>query len=253
MIFPIWQPLGSSSHRLAEACGRALNAPATHTGTLDPMAEGVLVILAGDDRFAKGQLQDWQKTYHFSILWGVATDSLDRLGLITTYRGQQPKIDELRRIIEKFPAQYSQSVPAFSAARWQGQSHFELAKGGSELPLKTRDISLHHFHLHDVSVAAASAILSQQSNSVQSLAGDFRQSEILDSWEKALAKEATDLLITTHSVTTSPGTYIRQLVQDVATHINIPATTWSITRTANGPYDKSDCVELDELAFDLVK
>lgn len=82
MIIPVYQPLGSSTHVLAQKVGKIYNSKATHTGTLDPMADGVILVLTGKDRFDKQIHTDAQKTYHFSILWGVQTDSLDLLGLI---------------------------------------------------------------------------------------------------------------------------------------------------------------------------
>ena len=68
MILPIYQHQGSSSHMLARQVGQQYGEKATHTGTLDPMAEGVLIVLTGQDRFNKSKYTDWQKVYKIEEL-----------------------------------------------------------------------------------------------------------------------------------------------------------------------------------------
>lgn len=82
MILPIYQPVGQSSHLLAQKAGLLYHQKATHTGTLDPMATGVLLVLTGKDRFRKKEYSAYRKTYEFEILLGVRTDSDDILGVI---------------------------------------------------------------------------------------------------------------------------------------------------------------------------
>ncbi len=242
MIFPVWQPLATSSHQLAAQCGTELAELATHTGTLDPMAEGVLVILTGDDRYAKGSLSDWQKTYTFSILWGLKTDSGDRLGCIletqATSESETDFSQKLRQRIASFPRVYEQPIPAFSARRIAGGSSFDLAKQGSPLTVKTRTVTLSSISYEKIYTLSAAEIKTQHTSAISKVVGDFRQAAVLESWQEQCLHSC---FITEHTVTVSAGTYIRQLVSDLSTQMNIPATTWSIVRTQNGPYTKEDC------------
>lgn len=246
MIFPVWQSLGGSTHLLAQACGAKLGEASTHTGTLDPMAEGIVVVLTGEDRFAKGQLQDWSKTYRFSILWGISTDSLDRLGIITAHSATELTIEDISAAVSQFPLKYVQSTPKFSAQRWNGQSGFELARAQQPIVQKTREVKLSEFVMVGSEFLSSEQVVEQHYATVKKVTGDFRQDEVAQSWTATLPKNK-QFLITHHSVTTSPGTYIRQLVQDLANRLQTPAETWSITRIKNGPYEKQDCVEVEEL------
>lgn len=251
MIFPIWQPFYTSTHLLAQACGKHLGEKATHTGTLDPMAEGVVVVLTGEDRYAKGLLTDWKKTYQFSILWGLQTDSGDRLGVVQDQKEGHPEIVKIEKIIGEFAKHYEQTIPSFSANRQAGKSAFDWAREAVSMSTKKRQVHLSPITLTTLQYLKPTNILTQHATAVSSVDGDFRQPLVLQSWQRTLKTASISdhqkLLITTHQVTTSPGTYIRQLVQDLATIAHFPATTWTITRTANGPFEQQDCIELDEL------
>ncbi|MCD8507164.1 hypothetical protein LRY58_02585 [Candidatus Woesebacteria bacterium] len=150
MIIPVYQPLGSSSHRLAADIGAQRQEKATHTGTLDPMAEGVLVVLTGEDRFQKSVYSKWPKVYEFSILWGLTTDTDDSLGLLTASPASWHKLPptnhlakQLQTLLPKFLGEQEQQVHAFSARRWQGQSSFDFARRGEPIPKKNS----HYFTL----------------------------------------------------------------------------------------------------------
>lgn len=246
MIFPVWQKLAQSTHLLAQDIALLCGEKTTHTGTLDPMAEGVVVVLTGDDRYAKGLL-NWEKQYRFSILWGLATDSLDQLGLVVSARQALPDLGELAHTIDMFPQTYEQTVPAFSAMRWQGKSGFELAREKAEAPPKTRRVQLSQISFLGYEELNSMQLLDTHAANISHVTGDFRQQEILESWKQTVPQNTT-FLTTHHLVTTSPGTYIRQLVHDLAVMLEMPATTWSITREGNGPYEKDDCIDLEEIA-----
>lgn len=242
MVIPIWQPEAASTHQIAAQAGLLLAAPVTHTGTLDPLASGVVVLLSGDDRFAKGLLQ-WQKVYQFRILWGVATDSGDALGLITDTA--ESTCDELEQVLHSFPDTYAQRIPDFSARRVQGTSAFTHARAQQKITPQTRKVTISSISLDTQTYLSAATLQSEHQNRVAAVKGDFRQKEIVRSWQQLPQQE---FVCTTHTVTTSPGCYIRQLTQDIARHKGVPACTWSITRKQNGPFIEKDCIELRELS-----
>ena len=242
MIFPLWQPLGSSSHLLAHAAGKAEGETATHTGTLDPLASGVLVVLTGEDRHIKGSLSDWKKTYQFEILWGVATDSGDGLGVITTTSSAIPQYESIQHVVESFPSEYEQLIPSFSARRFNGRSSFEWAREGIALPAKKRAVTLENFHCLGMQKLTNDEVITTHASNISAVHGPFRQVECLQSWQ-VLHNSTKSYLITSHQVTTSAGTYIRQLAQDLAHELDTSATTWKITRIQNGPFTESDCRE----------
>ncbi|MFZ1721311.1 MAG: hypothetical protein WAU07_02290 [Microgenomates group bacterium] len=259
MIFSIWQNAGDSSHQLAATAAQLLNEKTTHTGTLDPMAQGVLVLLSGPDRFAKESLSIWQKTYEFSILWGVSTDSGDALGLITSAKPLEftaPILEsKISKVCAAFPNTYSQQIPDFSARRFKGESAHTHARLGTQIPAKFRQITLSDIKMQTIETMQIQAILRNHSDAIHKIVGDFRQDEIKSNWNNTLAHPFSEirsqahqeLIITHHTTTVSAGCYVRQLTQDIAKIVGLPATTWAITRIKNGPFDQLDCIEIDEL------
>lgn len=243
MVIATWQPEASSTHRIAAQASKVLSEPVTHTGTLDPLASGVVVLLSGEDRFAKGHL-DWEKTYSFSILWGVATDSGDGMGLITDTG--RSVCTELTAVLQDFPREYAQRIPDFSARRVQGSSAFSRAREKQTVSPRSRMVTLSSISVDDQQYLSADEVLRIQQQRVAAVSGDFRQAEIIDDWQQQLLTQ--QYLCTSHTVTTAPGFYVRQLTQDIAARVGTPACTWSITRTQNGPFMKADCIAIDELS-----
>ncbi len=110
MIIPVYKPLGSSTHLLAKKTGDIYQTKATHTGTLDPMANGVVVVLTAEDRFKKSKLANWKKTYEFEILWGATTDSHDLLGLITQTSQAPVDLKKLEEALHNFTGNITQQL-----------------------------------------------------------------------------------------------------------------------------------------------
>ncbi|NCN03900.1 MAG: hypothetical protein GW942_02400 [Candidatus Pacebacteria bacterium] len=258
MIKIIYQPQGVSSHLLARDFGKSRGEKATHTGTLDPMAEGVMVILSGDDRFKKQELSDVKKTYQFEILWGINTDSLDLLGLITGYNLESverklTEIENLDRYLNKFLGEIKQKLPKFSAKRVKGESAFDFAKRGEEMEDHFRDIEI--FETKVISLNKINIVLLKENiiNRVNKVNGEFRQKEVILGWKRFFKDIATEnkkigkeqiFYISKCEVTASKRTYVRAIVRDLAEEIGIPATTFSIFRTRNGRYGIEDCTDL---------
>lgn len=284
MIIPTYQPLGNSTHLLAQKIGKIHDTKATHTGTLDPMAEGVVIVLTNQDRFQKQTYTTWKKTYRFQILWGVSTDSHDLLGMPKnshfinenkTNENQPSPIKKnatintrfhskiLKKIAEIQPffvGKQTQQIPTFSAKRRNGKSLFDvgkdLSKSRSKNVEKTTQKNTNYFSNIEIfgleqnhsatQTIPAQQIITQLSQVIPKLTNDFRQEIILEKWQNWLNtlpnREKTQLLLTTHTATTSKRTYIRGLVRDMSQKIGIPATTFHILRTANGPYQIKDCV-----------
>lgn len=277
MIKAIYQPQGVSSHQLARDFGKSIREKATHTGTLDPMAEGVMVILTGDDRFKKETLGDVKKTYQFEILWGISTDSLDLLGLITEqkYKNNEINIEnrltdfsikkifskkELKSIeylgnyLNKYIGKLRQKLPNFSAKRIKGESAFDYAKRGEEVPDFYREVEIFEAKVLSLKEVKGNDLKTNILERINNVQGDFRQEEVLAGWKEFFDNLDGNLngndddkdmfLISQCEVTSSKRTYIRALVRDLAEDLSIPATTYSIVRTKNGQYGIEDCTDL---------
>jgi tRNA pseudouridine(55) synthase len=250
MIIPVYKPLGASSHQLAKKVGELHNTKATHTGTLDPMAEGVMVVLTDEDRFKKEEFGDWKKEYEFEILWGVNTDTHDLLGLATKINVPQ-KIDftQLNHTLKNFLGTQQQQLPKFSAKRIAGQSYFDLAKNNQQFHPQAEEINIYKLELIESYLIGRQKFWESVQVKIKLLKGDFRQEEILKNWQQTLKQLPTKLQISKFKTTTSKRTYVRSLVRDISRTMKIPATTHSITRTANGKFTLEDCQQLSPDLF----
>src|SRR3989338_9649097 len=120
-ILSIWQPIGYSTHIIASKAAEKSSCPTSHTGTVDPMAEGVIIVLLGEERHKKYEYAEWPKEYVFEITFGLCTDSYDGLGLVTSFH--EGFIDEgsVEKALENFKGGYVQDVPPFSSVKVGGK------------------------------------------------------------------------------------------------------------------------------------
>lgn len=258
MIIPTWKKLGSSTHQLAQTIGVQTasqtqnqdDQKATHTGTLDPMAQGVVVVLTGSDRFKKGTFTNWRKTYEFEILFGVATDSHDLLGLQTKLTHNHINSLEIKKkllsVLPKYIGKQTQTQPHFSAQRIHGKSGFDLGKSNTNFTQKKNSIEIFSLKLLNTQELLTSKLKTDCCNKIATVSGNFRQKEITENWNQTFKNlehnSITTLPVFKFTATVSKRTYIRAIVHQLSNTLQVPATTYSITRTQEGPYSKKDCV-----------
>ncbi len=210
----------------------------TYIGRLDPLAEGVMLVLMGDTR-NKEEYLALDKTYEFEILWGFETDTYDTLGLVTKV-GEAPihhfdrKIDPLLQTIAQ---KKTQTYPPYSSKTVMGKSLHTWAREGKidEIELPTRHIhiaSLKHIHTRLVSYDEMQKEIHERISLVK---GDFRQEEILKRWDEVL-KVGGQALITKCIADVSSGTYIRSLTHEMGEKWGCGALAWSIKRTRVGEW-----------------
>jgi len=245
MILPIYQPLGSSSHQIAHGLGIKYQEKATHTGTLDPMAEGVLIVLTGEDRFQKSVYSKWPKVYRFSLLWGLQTDTDDSLGIIMqtqTPTDITPVLHSVTVNIPTFQGNQLQKVHPFSARRWKGSSSFEYARRQEKIPIHQRAITINHLEMQKTMTLSQAEVHREWNRRLDLMSqGDWRQEEIKASWSQVWGKIPELLWLTFFEVHCSHGTYVRQLARDLSSQSNTPAIVWNLQRTQNGIYKTKDC------------
>lgn len=106
-----------------------------HTGTLDPFATGVMVMLVGKSctRLSDQLIAD-DKTYLASIHLGVSTDTYDGEGTILSTSEQRPSLEDVMRVLQGFQGEILQVPPMFSAKKVQGKKLYHLARQGIEIP-----------------------------------------------------------------------------------------------------------------------
>lgn len=208
----------------------------TYLGRLDPMAEGLLLALAGDTR-EKEKYLSLDKTYEFEVLWGFETDTHDILGLVEVGTTPTKLESRMASLLKKIKSKTTQEYPLFSS-RMFGKD-FLKARGmnidGVEIPekkIKIFDIS----HIHTRYITGRE-ILNEVTEKIQKVDGDFRQEQILSGWQNTLITKPNEMfLISKFVADVSSGTYIRGLAHEMGKILDCGALAWSIKRTRVGDY-----------------
>ncbi|KKS31429.1 hypothetical protein A2380_03530 [candidate division WWE3 bacterium RIFOXYB1_FULL_43_24] len=246
-ILAVWQPVGISTNRLSQIVGEHYGTLSSHTGTLDPMAEGVVIILLGDTRLKKYEYAHWHKTYEFEIIFGMSTDSYDAMGFITGKNNLVPSKKEIEKILPNFNGPYSQNVPMYSAVKVKGKKLFERAHAGEILentPIKKGEIlSIRLKRYSEVSLSNCVENILRRLNSVK---GNFRQEPIISQWKKFVDSDCK-VIKAKFEVEMSKGLYVRSLSQDISSKLGCLGFTHSIVRTRNGNYGKKGAVNVEKL------
>lgn len=246
-ILPVWQPVGVSTNRLSQIVGEHFNTLSSHTGTLDPLAEGVVIILLGDARLKKYEYTHWPKTYVFEIVFGLATDSYDAMGFVKAKNGKYPSEKECEEVCSKFIGQYSQKVPIYSAVKVKGRKLFEWGHSGekpSEIPIKKGEIFL--LKLLDYRKIGEKTVVENILSRLRKIKGNFRQEPIISQWEK-LRNAPAKWVVAKFEVKMTKGLYVRSLSQDICRRLKCKGFTYSIKRTKNGIYGRKDCTTVEKL------
>lgn len=254
-LIPVYKPQGPTSTDIVAAYKNHAGANnVIHTGALDPMADGVLLLAVGTvDEREKESLMSLKKKYVYTGLLGFRTDTWDLLGLVTSL-GMRPWVDEsvLAEYITGYVGVHEQQVPIFSNMYYKNKRMYAWARAGQAHlvpPLfRQRTIDSHEFF--SLKKLAPSHILEHIITRVGRVHGDFRQQMILQGWHdtfQLVTKRTGDQQMYTlwdAEVEVEKGTYVRSIVDHVGNTFGCGAVTWAITRTAVGTYTLNDCMQI---------
>lgn len=207
-IIVIDKPTGRSSNHVLQQVKRLFDAKkAGHTGSLDPLATGVLPICLGEATKVSSYLLDGDKRYQVTCQLGVTTDSGDSDGKVVSEL-LVPDITEqsLLALLPRFMGEQQQVPPMYSALKFQGQPLYKLARQGIEIERKSRTVTIHDIIL-----------LSYTPDSF------------------------------TLEVTCSKGTYIRTLVEDISLAMNTGGHVIMLRRIESAGYAIEQAVTIESL------
>ncbi len=177
-----------------------------HTGTLDPLATGVLVLCVGNYTKFVSKLTNHEKEYVAKIRFGVETDTLDITGKIIKQNSVYPTKESFENILFSFLGRQKQTVPIYSAKKVNGKKLYEYARSGEKVLLPEQEIEIFSIELMD--------------------------------FQKEFA------VIRCH---VSKGTYIRSLIHDICTSLNVLGTMEELTRTKLGEFSLTSAFFLEDI------
>lgn len=182
-----------------------------HTGTLDPMATGVLIVCVGKATKLVSLLTATEKEYVADVLLGVETDSLDTDGNVLREESvdcDQTRIDQVLKSMKKT---YLQEVPKYSAVKVKGKKLYEYARSNQEVKLPKKEVTIYDLE---------------------------RISDVF--YENGKIRFQIRCKV-------SKGTYIRSLIRDVAHELGTIGVMSGLCRTKQGEFELKDCVSLEQL------
>lgn len=208
--------------------------PMTYAGRLDPMAEGLVIFLCGSMRFQKDKFMKLSKTYSVEFILGIETDTHDILGLVQeTSETTKYSATDLEHTIQLFQpvGTFNQSFPDFSSRKVFGKPMFQHAlDNNDDIPDQSHDVSIFTYsHMKQRSVSRAE-LIKNIINDLKKVSGEFRQDEIVKSWEQIIEKLPSELNLYGIDIECSSGFYVRQWVHDFGNFLGDNAVTFSIIR-----------------------
>lgn len=184
-----------------------------HTGTLDPMAVGVLPILLGRATCLSSYILEADKSYTATVKLGITTDTEDITGKVLTEKPVNITNEQLINALKKFTGEISQVPPMYSAIKKDGVPMYKLARKGETAQIEPRVITVFSINL-----------------------------------EKPLYNNEF-----TATVVCSKGTYIRSLFRDIGEFLECGATLTALCRNSSFGFEIDKCVNLDDLTEDNIK
>lgn len=209
----------------------------TYAGRLDPMAEGLLLVLSGEAVHDKKKWMGLPKTYTVKVLWGIETDTGDVLGLMTQKSDTVPEILDIKNEMRKMVGNFSQKYPVYSSQTVNGKPLFQYARKGElgEIEIPTHDVELFEAKHIFREMMAPADLYSEVFSNIDLVTGDFRQSDIKQKWGGVLM-ENKEYTIDTIELSVSGSFYVRQFVVDLAEQLGSKALAYHILRTKIGDF-----------------
>ncbi len=191
-------------HRAVFDLGETI--PMTYAGRLDPLAEGELLILTGDDCKQAKEFLNLDKEYEVEIVFGIRTDSHDILGL-------SARCGIKKGIIA--PGKYLQEYPPFSSKTVNG-TPLHILKRENNLPkeMPKKEVKIYSVNLISKRKISSSDLKGDIIKKISLVKGDFRQTEIIKAWENLLTSEEEFEAIKLR-IKCSSGTYMRKIADDM--------------------------------------
>lgn len=223
----IYKPRGVSSFAVTRAFRREFSIKKVgHAGTLDPLAQGLLILGFGHGTKALPSLQGLKKTYRAIFLLGAESSTEDQEGDLTFQIPQRRlflsslSYRALEKAAKGFKGEISQVPSRFSAVHFKGKRAYDLARNGKEFELEPRKVEIYSFKI----------------KRMRNLSRCERRRLVEKGWKgEARAMEC--------EVCCSKGTYIRALARDFGRKIGCGAYLFWLERVQIGPFSLKDCAE----------
>ncbi len=181
-----------------------------HTGTLDPLATGVLVLTIGKATKLNEIITATEKEYQVEAILGLKTDTLDITGNVLREENTHFSKEEIIDVLNSFLGSYDQEVPIYSAVKINGRKLYEYARNNEKVDLPKRLVTIKQIHLDDL---------------------NYENNQTMIKFTCLVSK----------------GTYIRSLVNDIANKLGTVGTMKNLRRIRQGNYSIKNAYSLNDI------
>lgn len=143
------KPKGLTSSRVVERLKRKFNVKAGHTGTLDPLATGLLIVLTGKFTKNASSFLKLDKAYEVEAVLGIETDTFDSEGTVLRRNDNEITREQLDKVLKEFSGDIWQTPPSFSAKRITGRKAYQLARKGVVVDMPPKKVSIYSLELKE--------------------------------------------------------------------------------------------------------
>lgn len=216
----------------------------TYAGRLDPLAEGVLLVLMGEKVHEKETYLALHKTYEVEILVGVGTDSFDLMGVIEGV-GKDTERGEIEKALMPEVGERDRAYPPFSSKPVDGKPLFMHARRKSltQEMLPKRRSTIEKIEIAGWSVVSGENVARVAEREIAKVSGDFRQEEIIRGWKDFSRQYGSrSFAVVRLVVSCGSGVYMRSLADQVGKSVKTPCLAFSIIRTRVGRYTIQDAL-----------
>jgi tRNA pseudouridine55 synthase len=236
-VVAVWKPTGLTPLQAIDSLRKEkpeyANQKIGYAGRLDPLAEGVLLLMIGGANKRRLEYLNLKKTYNAKVLFGVATDSHDVLGKVENISNRVLDTNSLKRGLVNFEGSFIQAYPAFSSPRLAGHKNF------------SKRVHIDRIELLKTEKMFGYNLKKKITSLIDKVEGNFRQTEILADWQKYFINRQKQIFtIATIRVDCSAGVYIRLLAHSWGLEVGTLACLLGLSRSAVGDYSLKDCVKL---------
>lgn len=244
IIRPIYKPLGltplEAISRLKAQSPELMGIPLTYAGRLDPMAEGVVLVLGGEAIARKEEFLNLPKTYEAEILLGFSSDTFDALGIVSDFTAMPDTETRIDEALTKILGKHTYPYPLYSSKPVNGKPLWQWVREGKIKGLKipTTVMDVYSAKLLQTKEYDWLEIYAYIDSAISKVVGDFRQPEILSRWADVNQQMKVNQTVITLKIQfiVGSGTYIRTLAHSIGTLIRGKAILLKLNRTRVGTY-----------------
>jgi len=244
----LYKPLGITPYqaiiKLKEKNPELYEKKLSYAGRLDPMAEGLLLILVDDENKSRRQLEHFDKTYEFEALLGFKSDTYDILGLADRLSDNEVEDEEINNYVSKNTGKFIQKYPPFSAIKVDGKPLYWWARQNIEVNPPEKEIEIKSFEALERYEIDKKSLETAILSKISLVKGDFRQGEIIKRWKDIFSKIPNEKKFSIYKfkLKCSRGGYIRGVVNELGNYLGCGALAYSIKRVEIGEFTVKDAI-----------